>query len=171
MDFKKRKPTRLKDYDYSQNGYYFITICTHNKQKLLCDIVGGDAHIVPKIKLSPYGKIANQEIINIEKHYDNIRIDKYVIMPNHIHLIIEIAERMNPFPTIKYDISNVVGKFKAAVTRNVGNAFMHSENNHKPLWQTSFHDHIIRNENDYLKIWNYIDTNPQKWREDKFYIE
>ena len=167
MNLPKRKPTRLKNFNYSQNGYYFITICTHNKQKILCDIVGDGAFDVPKIKLTDIGKFAKQELLNVEKHYDNINIDKFVIMPNHIHLIIKITERINPFPTIKYDISNIIGKFKAAVTRNVGNAFMHSEKNR--IWQTSFHDHIIRGENDYLKIWNYIDTNPQKWKEDCFY--
>ena len=87
-------------------------------------------------------------------------LKKYVIMPNHIHLTVQITERINPFPTIKCDVSNIVGKFKAAVTRNVGKAFMPSANEN--IWQTSFHDHIIRGEEDYLKIWNYIDTNPQK---------
>lgn len=107
--------------------------------------------------------------MNIETHYENIKIDKFAIMPNHIHLIIKIAERINPFPTSKYDISNVIGKYKAAVARNVGNAFMHSEK--IKIRQTSFHDHIIRNENDYLRIWKYIDTNPIKWLEDCFYTE
>ena len=166
-DLPNRKPTRLKYYDYSQNGYYFITICTHNKQKTLCDIVG-EGLALPLINLSPIGLIAERELLNVTMHYSNVIIDKYVIMPNHIHLIIRISERINPFPTKKFDISNIVGKYKAAVTRKVGNAFMHSE---KPLWQRSFHDHIIRDENDYLKIWNYIDTNPQKWREDCFYNE
>ena len=90
-------------------------------------------------------------------------------MPNHIHLLIRISEPegINPFPTIKYDISNVIGKFKAGVSRIVGNAFMHSEN--KTIWQRSFHGHIIRDEKDYLKIWEYIDENPLKWEEDCFY--
>ena len=77
-------------------------------------------------------------------------------MPNHIHLLIRITERINPFPTKRYDIPNVIGKYKAAVTRRVGNAFMHSVK----LRQTSFHDHIIRDEADYRRIWTYIDTNP-----------
>ena len=162
-----RKPTRLKYYDYSNSGYYFVTICTHNKHKILCEIVG-EGLDPAKIQLSLFGKIAEHELLNIEKHYTNIKIDKYVIMPNHIHLILIITERINPFPTIRYDVSNVIGKYKAAVTRNVGNAFMHSER--LKIWQTSFHDHIIRDEKDYLKIWNYIDTNPQKWEEDCFFI-
>ncbi len=188
MELPKRKPTRLQNYDYSTGGAYFITLCTHNKQKILCNIVnisgsttpkvnsnakilsnsvGEGALDVPKIVLSPIGEIAQQELLKIESHYDNVKIDKYIIMPNHIHLIVTLTERINPSPTIKYDISNVIGKFKAAVTRNVGNAFMHSEK----LWQRSFHDHIIRNENDYKEIWQYIDTNPQKWNTDCFFCE
>ena len=135
----------------------------------MCDIVGDGALDVPNVLLSPIGNLAKQELLNIETHYDNIKIDKFAIMPNHIHLIIQITERINPFPTKKHDISNVVGKYKAAVTRRVGNAFMHSEK--IKIWQTSFHDHIIRGEKDYLKIWDYIDNNPQKWNEDCFYIE
>ncbi len=152
MDFPKRKPTRLKNYDYSQNGYYFITICTHDKQKILCDIVGDDALIVP----TEYGTIA-------EKHIKNIHgIDKFIIMPNHIHLIIknDNGTMWASSPT-NQSISQKIKSFKILVTKEIG----------RPIFQRSFHDHIIRNENDYLKIWNYIDTNPQKWKEDKFYIE
>ena len=84
-------------------------------------------------------------------------------------MIIRISERINPFPTKRFDISNVIGKYKAAVTRAVGNAFMHSEKN--KLWQKSFYDHIIRDDGDYIKIRNYIETNPQKWQDDYLYIE
>ena len=88
-------------------------------------------------------------------------------MPNHIHMIIfiEVAEGMNPFPTIKIDIPNIVGKFKAGVSRIVGNAFMHSEK----LWQRSYHGHVIRGNKDYHKIWKYIDTNITKWDSDCFF--
>ena len=91
-------------------------------------------------------------------------------MPNHIHLIISISdlERITPFPTKHFDVSNVIGKFKAGVTRNVGNAFMHSD---KKIFQRSFHDHIIRDKNDYSKIWEYIDTNVLKWESDCFYTD
>lgn len=166
-ELPKRKPTRLKQYDYSQNGYYFITICTKNKENILSSIVG-DGVTDAEIKLSALGEIVSRELKNISSYYGNIKIEKYVIMPNHIHLIIQITERINPFPTKAFDISNVVGKFKAGVTRKVGNAFMHSD---KTIWQRSFHDHIIRDEKDYLKIWNYIDTNPQRWQDDCFYNE
>ena len=155
-----RKQIRLNEYDYCQNGAYFLTICTDNRNCILSTVWGDSP------KLTKIGQIAERELLKVESHYDNIKIDKYVIMPNHIHLIIIIKERINPFPTKKYDISNVIGKYKAAVTRSVGDAFMHPK---KSIWQRSFYDHVIRNKEDYLSIWNYIDTNPQKWQEDKYY--
>ena len=168
--FPNRKHIRLKDYDYSSPGAYFITICTKDKKSILGKIVVGDELNKSQIQLFPIGIIANREILKIESHYDNVKVDKFVIMPNHIHLIIVISERINPFPTSnKYDIPNVIGKFKAAVTRNVGKAFMPSANS--DLWQTSFHDHIIRDKNDYRKIWEYIDGNPSRWAEDKLFVE
>lgn len=169
MELPKRKSNRLKEYDYSTPGAYFITICTYNRKNIFGNIANGDIFNVPKIILSPIGKIANSEISNIEGHYSNIKTEKYSIMPNHIHMIIRITERINPFPTIKYDIPNVVGKFKAAVTRHVGKAFMPSEK--IIIWQDSFNDHIIRGEKDYNEIWKYIDNNPTKWKEDEFYTD
>ena len=119
--------------------------------------------------LSRLGSIAEGELLKIESRYKNVNIEKYVIMPNHIHVIIMIleAERINPFPTRRYSVSDIVGKFKAGVTRNVGDAFMHPEKT--TVWQRSFHDHIIRSKEDYLQIWNYIDTNVLKWETDCFY--
>ncbi len=162
----KRKPTRLKNYDYSTTGAYFITICIKGRKHLLGKIENEKMHF------TEIGQIAEQEIKKIESHYHNVKIDKYVIMPNHIHMIIVISdsERINPFPTtktIKYDIPNIVGKFKAGVTRIVGNAFMHSTKG--SIWQTSCNDHIIRGEKDYQKIWEYIDTNVLRWEKDCFY--
>ncbi len=161
MDLPNRKLNRLDGYDYSSPGVYFVTICTKDRVPVLSTVSArtgkdGDA----KITLTEIGKLACAEIGNIESHYKNVTIDKFVIMPNHIHLLIRITERINPFPT-RYDISNVVGKFKAAVTRNVGKAFMPSAP--KVLWQPSFYDHIIRSEQDYREIWEYIDNNPAKW--------
>lgn len=163
MEYPKRKSTRLKDYDYSSEGAYFITICTHNKQKILCDIVGGGALDAPKIKLSTIGGIVEKYILS-SNNIPEISVEKYVIMPNHIHLILLVKNNIGtskaPSPTNNI-ISHSISTLKRFVNRDVG------EN----IFQRSFHDHIIRGENDYLKIWNYIDTNPQKWEEDCFYTE
>ena len=157
-----RKNIRLKGYDYSSPGYYFITIGTKNRVYLFGEIDDGN------MLLNEYGNIANAELIKIPSRYDNVRIDNYVIMPNHIHMIVVIeqikgeTERINPFPTA--DIPNIIGKYKAGVTRTVGNAFMRSD-----IWQIRFHDYIIRNKNEYDYIYKYINENPDKWEEDKFY--
>ena len=166
MERQDRKLPRLQGYDYATPGAYFITICTHKKQCIFGRIVSGqdgDAYLL----YSQIGTVAKQQLLNIESHYSNVKLDNWVIMPNHIHLLIRIEERINPFPTNKCNIPNVVGKYKAAVTRAVGNAFMHS----KKIWQPSFYDHIIRNENDYQSIWQYISGNPSKWLDDCFYCE
>ncbi len=159
MDLPKRKPTRLKNYDYSQSGYYFITICTHNKRKILCDVVGEGLCALPSIKLTPIGIVVEESIKHIENIYKNIFVDKYVIMPNHIHLI--LAQQTGGLGDPPLQIYDVIGRLKS---------FTDSKYNDK-LWQRSFHDHIIRGKQDYLKIWNYIDTNPQKWNEDCFYTK
>ena len=167
MNFPDRKLPRLKGYDYSTPGCYFVTICTQGKRKLFWEITPQTA---PGIALSEAGKVVEREIGEIEGHYRNVFVDKYTIMPNHIHMIVRITERINPFPTERgCDLSNIVGKFKAAVSRNVGKAFMPSGKAN--IWQTSYHDHIIRNEKDYQRIWTYIDNNPVSWVNDCFYME
>ena len=164
VELPKRKPTRLKNYDYSGDGAYFITICTHNRKKLFSNIVGQG--LAPaEIQLSKFGEIANTEILALENRYNNIKIDKYVIMPNHIHAIIIInrgAAGASPCPTL----SDIICSFKSITTRKC--RFLKPN---QRIWQTSFHDHIIRDEKDYLKIFNYIDTNPQRWNKDCFYTE
>lgn len=168
MTFQNRKLPRLKEYDYSTPGAYFITICTHDKLHYFGNIVQGKAANVVQMQYSPVGKIAKNCLLDIQSHYQNIKIDNWVIMPNHIHILIRITERMDPFPTEKrYDIPNVIGKYKAAVTRAAGNTFMYSGK----LWQSSFYDHIIRNDEDYQNIWQYISGNPSRWMEDSFYTE
>ena len=87
MDLPKRKPTRLRDCDYSADGYYFITICTKDRQNILSDIVGEGS---PLPQLTIYGKIAEKYILNINKKYPNINAEKFVIMPNHIHIIFSV---------------------------------------------------------------------------------
>ena len=160
--FKKRKPTRLKNFDYSNDGYYFITICTHNRKRIFSNIVGDGALDVPKINLSIIGEIVEKYILS-SNNIPKITVDKYVIMPNHIHLIVKVENNGTskaPSPT-NQTVPHMVSTLKRFVNKEVGHN----------VFQRSFHDHIIRDEEDYLKIWNYIDTNPLKWEEDCFYTE
>ena len=163
MELPKRKPTRLKGYDYSQSGAYFVTICTYKKQCTLGAIIVGQGLAPAEIKLSPCGKIAEEQLSELNNRYLTVKIEKYVIMPNHIHMIIRLdnAAGASPRPTI----SDVICAFKSMTTR-LCNQFCDHEHQ---LFQSSFHDHIIRAEEDYLKIWQYIDTNPLKWELDCFY--
>lgn len=159
MEFPKRKPTRLNNYDYSQNGYYFITVCTHNKENLLCDIVGEGFHALPQVRLTAIGDVVNESIRFINKRYDGVFVDNYVIMPNHLHLIIAIQTGGDRTPPLR--VYDIIGRMKEFTTNRYDGR----------LWQRSFHDHVIRGEADYRKIWDYIDQNPAKWAEDRFYTK
>ena len=158
MELPKRKPTRLKGYDYSTSGAYFITICVKDRKQLLAKIVGDAVHIVPQKNLSQIGIICDKHINNINIKYENVTVDKYVIMPNHIHLIIFLHGTMRASSPTN-NIETIIRSFKTMVTKEIGCS----------IWQRSYHDHIIRGEKDYQKIWEYIDTNPLKWESDCFY--
>jgi len=146
------------DYDYSQAGYYFITICVNNKQKLLGQIVGATVPGRPIVELTELGKNVDAAI---EYYMTNriVAIDKYVIMPNHIHLIIVIQPETGDRG--RSPLQHIVRSLKSYVTKKAGFS----------PWQKSFHDHIIRNEAEYRRIWQYIDENPQRWNEDCYYTE
>lgn len=157
--FPKRKRNRLYGYDYSEEKYYFVTICTQNRKNLLANIVGDGFNRPVKVTHTYYGLIAKRHLLDVPSHFENVFIDKYVIMPNHIHAIIVIGcsqtVRSRPSPTL----STIVGQYKSGVSRQLG----------FPLWQRSFYDHIIRKESDYEEIWKYIDENPAKWFYDSLY--
>ena len=160
MDIPERKPNRLPNFDYSSPGVYFITICVEGKLCILADIVGGGALDAPQAHLTPLGKIVETYILsgNCVPH---IRVDKYVIMPNHIHLLIAVdsdGTSKTPSPTNAV-IPHFVSTFKRFCHRDAG----------AKIFQRSYHDHVVRGEKDYLKIWEYIDNNPAKWEEDCFY--
>ncbi len=169
MILPKRKSTRLKEYDYSAPGVYFVTICTYNRKNLLSTIVG-DVHERPEAKLTRYGIIVDEIIKKIPDRF-RVRIDKYVIMPNHIHLLISIPgieirdARERPLQEKQHSIvANIVGYIKMNASKRI-----HYINKDVKVWQRLSHDHIIRGEKDYLKIWDYIDTNVIRWKYDCFY--
>ena len=166
MNLPKRKNNRLENYDYNQNGAYFITICTHNRKRILSDIIVGTGVLdCPQIKLSQKGKIADDFINQLNDFYEDISVDKYVIMPDHIHLILSIKNGQSgtPVPTNKNErIDNTnskIAKFVSAFKRFSNKEY--GEN----IWQGRYYDHIIRNQDDYNEIWEYIDNNPRKWAE------
>ena len=159
-DYPTRKPNRLKGYDYSRNGAYFITLCTRNKEPIFGRIVGGGVFDAPHTELTEIGECADRRIRDIEKS-GYAAVDKFAVMPNHIHMIVFVhnGPSRTPAPTNAM-IPHVISTFKRFVHRDVG----------KTVFQRSYYDHIIRDERDYRKIWEYIDTNPLRWAEDIFYI-
>ena len=88
----KRKNIRLNNYDYSEPGAYFITICTDKRRKILSKIVGGDVLDAPHVELMEYGRVADKYINQLNCHYENISVEQYVVMPNHIHLILFVRQ-------------------------------------------------------------------------------
>jgi len=159
MERQERKPTRLGGYDYSHDGAYFVTICTKDRKCVLSRIetVGEGLCALPSVKLTPIGEIVEASIGYLNSSVEGFTVEKYVIMPNHIHLLVRIFEtgghRGPP-------LHKVIGQFKSYTTHRY----------RKVLWQRSFHDHVIRGEEDYLDIWRYVDENPYQWQEDCFYI-
>ena len=162
MELPQRKHPRLKDYDYSQNGAYFVTVCTCGKEKTLGEVVG-DGFPVPK--LSAIGQLARQIIDQIPQRFPTVRAEKYVIMPNHLHIILCFDSGHgtgDPSPTL----GEVMGWFKYQVTKAV------NQSRNTPgakVFQRSYYDHVIRNEADYLRVWQYIVENPRKWADDEYY--
>ncbi len=166
-NYPERKPTRLKGYDYSTTGAYFVTVCVKDKKQILGEIVGGGDFDAPQMMLSYYGRILDRYIVLMDKKYDYISVDKYVIMPNHIHLILNITDdrsRRNGSSEIAEPYNNEISKFVSLLKRYCNREYGNN------IWQRSFHDHIIRDEKDYRKIWGYIDSNVQRWDKDCFYI-
>lgn len=159
MTLPDRKPLRLKEYDYSSPGAYFITICTKEHKQILSAIapVGDDAHIVPSDDiqnvLTDTEKGCDKYIRSISQKYNGVTVDKYIIMPNHIHMLISLDGSMKAStPTIP----DIICSFKIMVTKETAHG----------IWQRSFYDHIIRSKKDYDEIWKYIDTNVIRWDKD-----
>ena len=162
MVLPKRKSNRLKQYNYNQPGMYFVTICAKDRQPIFGSVVGGGALDAPKTALSPVGKVVEQYILTAN-NAARVLVKTHVIMPNHVHLLFEVLKQDGtskaPSPTNAV-IPHTVATLKRFVNQTLG------EN----VFQRSFHDRIVRNEKEYQKIFEYIQTNPAKWQEDCFFI-
>ena len=153
-----RKRNRLEDYDYSTPNAYFITVCTADRKNLFW------AKWAPVIKeredipLSGHGETVRRAILDIPKHYPMIAVDHFVVMPNHVHLLLRICTHDGRTVTAPA-ISTVMNQLKGIVTKMIGH----------PVWQKGFYDHVVRSDRDYREIWNYIEGNPYKWAEDELF--
>ena len=160
-----RRSIRLKGYDYSQAGLYFITICTRDRLCLFGTIENEG------MILNDAGRLAEHCWMEIPEHYPETQLHEYVIMPNHIHGIAGVQNvepllpRQNKYQKIiPRSIGAIIRGFKIGVTK-----WFRQNTTIRTVWQRNFYEHIIRDYESYLKIAEYIHTNPVKWREDKYY--
>ncbi|WP_212895756.1 transposase [Capnocytophaga canis] len=183
-EIHKRRSVRLKDFDYSREGLYFITICCQNRAHFFGEIVN------EKMVLNEIGQIVYTEWINTKKVRANVKLHTFVVMPNHFHAIVEIVHQCRgvlhtpnnvtlhtpnggkindnnmekgvcntPLQSPSQTLGAIVRGYKSAVSKKIGFS----------VWQRNYHEHIIRNEASYFKIHEYIENNPAKWEEDRFY--
>ena len=152
-----RKPIRLENYDYGQNGAYFITVCVKDRAPILSKLRRGE-HCSPEktgdvcTELTDVGMIVDRAIRAISAHYADVSVDHYVVMPDHIHLLLRMDRQSGRAMLAPTAISEIIRQLKGSVTKQCG----------KAIWQKSFYDHVIRCEQDYLETWRYIDENPAR---------
>ncbi|MDE2420463.1 MAG: transposase [Gammaproteobacteria bacterium] len=174
-DIHHRRSIRLKNYDYTRAGLYFVTICTQNRECLFGEIVEAGSKPAQtgsnKITLNPLGIIIQKTWFDLIHHNKNIKLHDFIVMPNHVHGIIEITPSdrnwagLEPAPT-STKLTEIIRQFKTFSAKRV-NQWRKTVG--VPVWQRNYHEHIIRHEATYLKIAEYIQTNPQKWLDDRYY--
>ncbi len=175
VDYPNRKPIRLTEYDYASPGAYFVTVCTHDRRCILSRIDVGEGLAPPVVTLTPIGQCVEEQIRALPLRYPSVQIDSYIIMPNHIHLIVTLRETAggaSPSPTSEdlgqqhspalFDVIRVLKSLTTRLSRDKLGSL--------PLWQRSYYEHIIRSEDDYRQIGDYIASNPGKWAEDRYYM-
>lgn len=161
----ERKHPRMKYFDYSSNRSYFVTICADKRKQIFSFVVDGN------IVLTPYGEIAKNELISLEIRYPFLKIENYVIMPNHIHLLMQFMHDENTHsagasqPALHTpNLQSVISSFKSLSTRLINKRF-----NYGKVYQTSFYEHVVNDYQDWSNIWDYIENNPKTWQTDELY--
>ncbi len=167
MRLHQRKIIRLKEYDYSQSGEYFVTICTHHHECMLGEIAG------EIIRLNEYGNIVEECWRNIPNHFENVTLDAFVVMPNHIHGIIVLNESVgaiheSPLHMTQRQrrimtIPKIIGRFKMLTAKEIN---LMKNTPGYPVWQRNYYDRITRNDTELNNIRDYIVHNPLKWLSD-----
>lgn len=162
----QRKSPRLKGYDYTAAGVYFVTICTYGRLPHFGHIDNG------VMNLSQLGRVAQLELGILSNRWATVNVDCYVVMPNHLHAIIVIESVGTPFLApgmVALTLGQIVGNFKAGVTRIVHERALFPADADNRLWQSRYHDHIIRADRGLHIIRAYIVDNPIRWHEDTFF--
>ena len=167
MEKVRRKRIRLPETEY-RFGWFFVTVCTCDRKEILAkivpDFVGADDSVRPcGVLLTPLGSIVRECLEGLSDDAAGISVDKYVIMPNHIHVIICIDGEKGG--QSRPPLQRLMQRFKSITTRRAWDM------GYTKLWQRSYYDHAIRNDADYLRTWQYIHDNPARWAEDEYYSE
>ncbi len=159
MEYPKRKHPRLKQYDYQTPGYYYVTIHTVPNAPDLSNIQQFSPLCAPRVQLTVLGEEVQRQLYALEKRFPYVKLDKYIIMPNHIHMILRLLEHREG-EGHRPALPQVIGTYKSLTTRGC------NEIDNRPgrkVFQTSFYESVLRNEKAYQEIWRYIDDNPAKW--------
>ena len=180
-DRPERKNPRLRGWDYGAGGTYFVTFCTSAHRPVLSSIRRGDPCGRPPLVLTPLGECVAEAIA-----LTGVRVEHQVIMPNHVHLLLTLeraATRAAPTgagtqadarvaptdsgPRAAAELGRLVGTVKSRSVHLAAGRGLEAGR----LWQRGYYDHIVRSENDFLRIWTYIDNNPLRWELDRYYTE
>ena len=149
----KRKNNRVPGYDYSTPGVYFVTFCTADRKHILWEQETQGIQMPEDVPLSAAGKIVKEQIERIPQVYPGTILHRYVVMPNHVHILLGISsDREN------ISLSAIIMQTKRTISKSTGS-----------IWQKSYYDHIIRVPQDFQTKYNYIESNPGKWTEDAYY--
>ncbi len=165
-----RRSIRLPNYDYTHPGEYFVTICTHQRQCLFGDITHGT------LQLTPAGEQVKALWLRLPLHFFNLQLDEFVVMPNHIHGILQLADQptsqnpttqiQEPVGTQSGSIGAIIQNFKSVSSRRLRR---YGDLAGKPIWQRNYYEHIVRNPEDLARIQTYIQTNPLSWQDDQLH--
>ena len=157
-DSHRRRSLRLRGYDYSWAGAYFVTVCTYNRACLFGEIVNGE------MRLNGVGQVARRVWDGLPRHYRHVELDAVVVMPNHVHGILTlVGAGFKPAPTPRHGLPEIVRAFKTFSARRI-NGLRHTPG--VPVWQRNYYEHIIRNETALNRVRQYIMDNPARWAED-----
>lgn len=158
----ERKRLRLKEFDYNSQGTYFLTLCTQDRKCLFCEIqteTGDDFETA--VVLYKEGETVKKYIEQLNEFYNELSVDSYVIMPNHIHFLLTVYQRKEESTPQNTAVAKFVSTLKRFVNKEIG----------FNIWQKGSYDHIVRDEADYVEHLEYMENNPSKWNEDKYYMK
>ncbi len=177
-DDHRRRSLRLPDYDYTQPGAYFVTICTYERKSIFGKVVNGE------MILNEAGQVAQQEWLRLNIRFRHMDFSTYIVMPNHVHGIINVTADINckelgdpalfagplrgtnKSHILPGSLGAVVRAYKASVTWRLRALGLINQTH---IWQRNYYEHIIRNQRDFQAIYDYIQTNPQKWQQDRLF--